>query len=46
MMADVHLEKTQVDRVIRLLYEIERSEGKGGGSDERDNVKISRGREY
>ena len=38
MMTDVHLEKTQVDRVIKLFYEIEGSEGKGGGSDEKDNV--------
>ena len=38
MMADMHLDQTQIDKVVELFYEIERSEGKGGTASGSDKV--------
>ena len=34
----MHLDQRQIDKVVRLFYEIERSEGKGVAAGGSDNV--------
>ncbi len=38
MMADMHLDQTQIDKVVGLFHEIEKSEGKGGTTSGSDKV--------
>ncbi len=40
MMADMHLNQTQIDKVIKLFYEIESAEEKGGNPVGNDNARL------
>ncbi len=40
MMADMHLDQTQMDKVVKLFHEIERSEGKGSNPGRNDNARL------
>ncbi len=39
-MADMHLDQTQIDKVIKLFYEIENAEEKGGNPGGNDNARL------